>query len=74
MTDPMRGLVDQLNEGHVVDLAVPEEASRMGIDNAVQGPEKLLAKIEAFVSVGFDAEVSAPVVHDNYGNEKNTPL
>lgn len=74
MTDPTRGLVDQLNEGHVVDVAVPEEASRTGIDNTVQGPEDILEKIEAFVSVGFDAKVSAPVAHDNYGNEKNTPL
>ena len=65
MSDPTKGLVD---------LAVPEEASRTGIDNTVQGPEDILEKIEAFVSVGFDAEVSAPVAHDIYGNEKVTPL
>lgn len=70
MSDPTTGLVDQLNEGHVVDLAGPEEVSRTGIDNAVQG----LEKIEAFVSVGFDAEVSAPIAHDTYGNEKDIPL
>ena len=74
MSDTMKGLVDQLNEGHVVDLAVPEEASRTGIDNAVQGPEEILEKIEAFVSIGFNAEVSAPVAHDIYGNEKDIPL
>lgn len=64
MSDPTTGLVDQLNEGHVVDLAGPEEVSQTGIDNAVQAPEKILEKIEAFVSVGFDAEVSAPIAHD----------
>lgn len=54
MSDPTKTLVDSLNEGHMADLAAPEE---------------MLAKIETFLSMGFNANAKyhAKEFENRYG-------